>query len=174
MVTKKASIALGLFLSARGLFPRTQNNVLSPLAVVFPFLGALMNFACYPFARLAAAITAVTYWRCRARARGPKQPRGSGSSCRTSRAAATISWPRWPIQQRSATARSAVLRKDILHLTARKTGIHNMPKSGRRKGRPQGCSLCSHRLRRLKPLTPTLSPATHSAMRLCCPVALRI
>jgi len=69
-----------------------------------------------------------------------------------------------PIQQRSATARSAVLRKDILHLTARKTGIHNMPKSGGRKGRPQGCSLCSHRLRRLKPLTPTLSPATHSAM----------
>jgi hypothetical protein len=60
MVTKKASIALGLFLSARALFPRTQNNVLSPLAVVFPFLGALMNFACYPFARLAAAITAVT------------------------------------------------------------------------------------------------------------------
>src|SRR6516225_2705714 len=40
-----------------------------------------------------------------------------------------------------------------------------MPKSGGRKGRPQGCSLCSHRLRRLKPLTPTLSPATHSAMR---------
>ena len=38
-----------------------------------------------------------------------------------------------------------------------------MPKSGERKGRPQGCSLCSHRLRRLKPLTPTLSPATHSA-----------
>src|SRR6516164_2392569 len=69
-----------------------------------------------------------------------------------------------PIQQRSATARSAVLRKDILHLTARKTGIHNMPKSGGRKGRPQGCSLCSHRLRRLKPLTPTLSPAAHSAM----------
>ena len=28
----------------------------------------------------------------------------------------------------------------------------------------QGCSLRSHRLRRLKPLTPTLSPATHSAM----------
>src|SRR6516162_4893131 len=69
-----------------------------------------------------------------------------------------------PIQQRSATARSAVLRKDILHLTARKTGIHNMPKSGGRKGRPRGCSLCSHRLRRLKPLTPTLSPAAHSAM----------
>src|SRR6516162_4694539 len=61
--------------------------------------------------------------------------------------------------------RSAVLRKDILHLTARKAGIHNLPKSGGRKGRPQGCSLCSHRLRRLKPLTPTLSPATHSAMR---------
>jgi len=39
-----------------------------------------------------------------------------------------------------------------------------MPKSGGRKGRPQGCSLCSHRLRRLKPLTPTLSPATNSAM----------
>src|SRR5271165_1748792 len=28
----------------------------------------------------------------------------------------------------------------------------------------QGCSLRSHRLQRLKPLTPTLSPATHSAM----------
>src|SRR6516164_7814108 len=39
-----------------------------------------------------------------------------------------------------------------------------MPKSGGRKGRPQGCSLRSHRLRRLTPLTPTLSPATHSAM----------
>ena len=48
--------------------------------------------------------------------------------------------------------------------TARKTGIHNMAKSGGRKRRPQGCSLRSHRLRRLKPLTPTLSPATHSAM----------
>src|SRR5215475_12312686 len=70
----------------------------------------------------------------------------------------------WPIQQCSATDRSAVLGKDILHLTAGKTGIHNMPKSGGRKGRPQGCSLCSHRLRRLKPLTPTLSPAAHSAM----------
>jgi hypothetical protein len=32
-------------------------------------------------------------------------------------------------------------------------------------GQPQGCSLRSHRLRRLlKPLTPTLSPAVHSAM----------
>ena len=39
-----------------------------------------------------------------------------------------------------------------------------MAKSGGRKRRPQGCSLRSHRLRRLKPLTPTLSPATHSAM----------
>jgi hypothetical protein len=28
----------------------------------------------------------------------------------------------------------------------------------------QGCSLRSHRLRRLKPLTPTLSPAVHSAI----------
>jgi len=28
----------------------------------------------------------------------------------------------------------------------------------------QGCSLRSHRLRRLKPLTPTLPPAVHSAM----------
>ena len=36
-------------------------------------------------------------------------------------------------------------------------------KSGGRKRRPQGCSLRSHRLRRLKPLTPTLSSATHSA-----------
>jgi hypothetical protein len=52
----------------------------------------------------------------------------------------------------------------VFHLTARKTGIHNMAKSGGRKRRPQGCSLRSHRLRRLKPLTPTLSPATHSAM----------
>src|SRR5271168_201624 len=39
-----------------------------------------------------------------------------------------------------------------------------MAKSGGRNGRPQGCSLRSHRLRRLKPLTPTLSPAIHSAM----------
>ena len=70
----------------------------------------------------------------------------------------------WGPFNRSATGRSAVLRKDILHLTARKAGIHNLPKSGGRKGRPQGCSLCSHRLRRLKPLTPTLSPAAHSAM----------
>ena len=45
-----------------------------------------------------------------------------------------------------------------------------MAKSGGRKRRPQGCSLRSHRLRRLKPLTPTLSPATHSAMPMlpCC------
>jgi len=54
--------------------------------------------------------------------------------------------------------------QDSLHLTARKTGIHNMAKSGRAKGRPQGCPLRSHRLRRLKPLTPTFSPAFHSAM----------
>src|SRR6202795_2031268 len=45
-----------------------------------------------------------------------------------------------------------------------KTGIHNTAKSGRRNGQPQGCSLRSHRLQRLKPLTPTLSPADHSAM----------
>ncbi len=63
-----------------------------------------------------------------------------------------------------SSVRCAVPRKDSLHLTARKTGIHNMAKSGGRKRRPQGCSLRSHRLRRLKPLTPTLSPATHSAM----------
>ena len=63
------------------------------------------------------------------------------------------------------SVRCAVPRKDSLHLTARKTGIHNMAKSGGRKRRPQGCSLRSHRLRRLKPLTPTFSPAaTHSAM----------
>jgi CRP-like cAMP-binding protein len=42
--------------------------------------------------------------------------------------------------------------------------MHNTAKSGRRNGQPQGCSLRSHRLRRLKPLTPTLSPAVHSAM----------
>ena len=63
-----------------------------------------------------------------------------------------------------SSVRCAVPRKDSLHLTARKTGIHNMAKSGGRKRRPQGCSLRSHRLQRLKPLTPTLSPATHSAM----------
>src|SRR4249920_1323465 len=63
-----------------------------------------------------------------------------------------------------SSVRCAVPRKDSLHLTARKTGIHNMAKSGGRKRRPQGCSLRSHRLRRLKPLPPTLSPATHSAM----------
>src|ERR1700686_4452950 len=45
-----------------------------------------------------------------------------------------------------------------------KTRIHSTAKSGRRNGQPQGCSLRSHRLRRLKPLTPTLSPAVHSAM----------
>src|SRR6516225_11085738 len=45
-----------------------------------------------------------------------------------------------------------------------KIGIHNTAKSGRRNGQPQGCSLRSHRLRRLKPLTLTLSPAVHSAM----------
>src|ERR1700681_4255061 len=39
-----------------------------------------------------------------------------------------------------------------------------MAKSGGRKSRPQGCSLRSHRLRRLKPLIPTFSPAFHSAM----------
>ena len=58
-----------------------------------------------------------------------------------------------------SSVRCAVPRKDSLHLTARKTGIHNMAKSGGRKRRPQGCSLRSHRLQRLKPLTPTLSPA---------------
>ena len=63
-----------------------------------------------------------------------------------------------------SSVRCAVPRKDSLHLTARKTGIHNMAKSGGRNRRPQGCSLRSHRFRRLKPLTPTLSPATHSAM----------
>src|SRR5208282_2764217 len=44
------------------------------------------------------------------------------------------------------------------------TRIYSTAKSGRRNGQPQGCSLRSHRLRRLKPLTPTLSPAVHSAM----------
>src|ERR1700730_13197336 len=63
-----------------------------------------------------------------------------------------------------SSVRCAVPRKNSLHLTARKTGIHNMAKSCGRKGRPQGCSLRSHRLRRLKPLTPTFSPAFHSAM----------
>ena len=63
-----------------------------------------------------------------------------------------------------SSVRCAVPRKDSLHLTARKTGIHNMAKSGGTNVWPQGCSLRSHRLRRLKPLTPTLSPATHSAM----------
>src|SRR5450631_2698602 len=51
-----------------------------------------------------------------------------------------------------------------LHLTIKHTGIHNMAKSGGRKARPQGYSRRSHRLRRLKPLTPTFTPATHSAM----------
>src|ERR1700729_1876853 len=31
-------------------------------------------------------------------------------------------------------------------------------------GRPQGCSRCSHRLRRLKPLTPTASPTFRAAI----------
>src|SRR5271163_3608198 len=51
-----------------------------------------------------------------------------------------------------------------LHMTIKHTGIHNMAKSGGRKARPQGCSRRSHRLRRLKPLTPTFTPVTHSAM----------
>ena len=37
-----------------------------------------------------------------------------------------------------SSVRCAVPRKDSLHLTARKTGIHNMAKSGGRKRRPQG------------------------------------
>src|ERR1700686_3299832 len=45
-----------------------------------------------------------------------------------------------------------------------KTRIHSTAKSGRRNGQPQGCSLRSERLRRLKPLTPTLTPAVHSAL----------
>ena len=36
-----------------------------------------------------------------------------------------------------SSVRCAVPRKDSLHLTARKTGIHSMAKSGGRKGRPQ-------------------------------------
>ena len=71
-----------------------------------------------------------------------------------------------------SSVRCAVPRKDSLHLTARKTGIHNMAKSGGRKRRPQGCSLRSHRLQRLKPLTPTLSPATHSPMPSMLPCCL--
>ena len=71
-----------------------------------------------------------------------------------------------------SSVRCAVPRKDSLPSDHQKKGsIHNMAKSGGRKRRPQGCSLRSHRLRRLKPLTPTLSPATHSAipsMLPCC------
>jgi len=37
--------------------------------------------------------------------------------------------------------------------------MHNMEKCGWGKGRPQGCSLRSHRRRRLAPLTPSFSPA---------------
>src|ERR1019366_3150879 len=37
--------------------------------------------------------------------------------------------------------------------------MHNMEKCGRGKGRPQGCSLRSHRRRRLAPLPPPFSPA---------------
>jgi hypothetical protein len=62
------------------------------------------------------------------------------------------------------SVRFAVPRKDSLHLTARKPAYTARQSAGRRNGQPQGCSLRSHRLRRLKPLTPTLSPAVHSAM----------
>src|SRR4249920_3087241 len=62
------------------------------------------------------------------------------------------------------SVRFAVPRKDSPPSDRQKTRIYSMAKSGRRNGRPQGCSLRSHRLRRLKPLTPTLSPAVHSAM----------
>ena len=37
--------------------------------------------------------------------------------------------------------------------------MHNMEKCGSGKGRPQGCSLRSHRRRRLAPLPPPFSPA---------------
>src|ERR1019366_7429325 len=37
--------------------------------------------------------------------------------------------------------------------------MHNMEKCGRGKGRPQGCSLRSHRRRRLAPLPPPFSSA---------------
>ena len=57
-----------------------------------------------------------------------------------------------------SSVRCAVPRKDKLHLTARKTGIHNMAKSGGRKRRPQGCSLRSHRLQPTKALDPDPFP----------------
>src|SRR4249920_1411411 len=63
-----------------------------------------------------------------------------------------------------------------LHLTIKHTGIHNMAKCGGRKAQHQGCSQRSHRLRRLKPLTPSFSPATHSAkpfMPSCCSSELK-
>src|SRR5580693_4607577 len=62
------------------------------------------------------------------------------------------------------SVRFAVPRKDSPPSDRQKTRIYSTAKSGRRNGQPQGCSLRSHRLRRLKPLTPTLSPAVHSAM----------
>src|ERR1700681_2325037 len=62
------------------------------------------------------------------------------------------------------SVRFAVPRKDSPPSDRQKTRIYSTAQSGRRNGQPQGCSLRSHRLRRLKPLTPTLSPAVHSAM----------
>src|SRR5208282_4322758 len=62
------------------------------------------------------------------------------------------------------SVRFAVPRKDSPPSDRQKTRIYSTANSRRRNGQPQGCSLRSHRLRRLKPLTPTLSPAVHSAM----------
>src|ERR1019366_2845857 len=57
-----------------------------------------------------------------------------------------------------SSVRCGVPREDSLHLRPR-PGMHNMEKCGRGKGRPQGCSLRSHRRRRLAPLPPPFSSA---------------
>ena len=71
-----------------------------------------------------------------------------------------------------SSVRCAVPRKDSLHLTTRKNR-HTQWQSLAKKTSPQGCWLRSHRLRRLKPLTPTLSPPLTPPCCLCCPVALQ-
>jgi hypothetical protein len=88
-------------------------------------------------------------------------------------------------EQRSPNQISGRLAQDgvacISHerIYQHKDSLHLIAKSGRRNGRAQRCSLRSHRLRRLKPLTLltlTLSPAVHSAMSSvlhCCTLDLK-
>jgi len=56
-----------------------------------------------------------------------------------------------------SSVRCGVPREDSPHLAVTRHAQHG--KCGRGKGRPQGCSLRSHRRRRLAPLPPPFSPA---------------